>query len=100
MEQGFPVFMFIFAGALLVYAALMAVTRDYKMLPYRARASVKPKDPAEYMIRMAKIVALTALAVAFGAAVALWKPAAGAIVMLAGVIAVLWLSTKMIRPGM
>ncbi len=100
MEQGFSVFMFIFAGTLLFYAALMAITKDYKMLPYRARVSVKPKDPAKYMIRLAKIVALTALAVALGAAVALWKSAVGAIVMLVGVIAVLWFSTKMIKPGM
>ena len=36
----------------------MAVTRDYKMLPCRARVSVKPKDPEAYMVQLAKIVAL------------------------------------------
>ena len=100
MEQGFSVFMFMFAGALLLYAALMAVTRDYKMLPCRARVSVKPKDPEAYMVQLAKIVALVALAVAAGAAVALWKPAVGAALMLAGVIVVLWLGTKMIKEEM
>ncbi len=99
MEQGFSIFMFFFAGALLLYAALMAVTKNYEMLPYRARISVKPKDPEKYMVRLAKIVALVALAVALGAAVALWNPAVGAALMIAGVIAVLWLGTKMIGEG-
>ena len=100
MEQGFSVFMFIFSGALLLYAALMAVTRDYRMLPYRAMVSVKPKDPEAYTVQLAKIVALVALAVAAGAAVALWKPGVGAAVMLAGVVFVLWLGTKMIKEEM
>ena len=89
--------MFIFAGALLIYAALMAITKDYGMLPYRAQFAVKPKDPARYMVRLAKIVALAALAIALGAAVALWNGAAGAAVMIAGVIAVLWYGAKAFR---
>ena len=45
MEYGYSILMGIFAGALLLYAGLMALTKDYKMLPYRARTSVKPKNP-------------------------------------------------------
>ena len=97
MEQGFSVLMFIFAGLILLYAALMAITKDYNMLPVRARVSVKPKDPKKYMVQLSKIVALVALAIALGAAVALWNPAVGGIVMIAGVIAVLWAGTRMIR---
>ncbi len=89
MEHGFSILMFIFAGALLLYAALMAITKDYGMLPYRAQVSVKPKDPKRYMVRLAKIVALAALAIALGAAVALWNGVAGAAVMIVGVIVVL-----------
>ena len=59
--------MFIFTGALLLYAGLMALTRDYNLVPFRARQSVKPKHPKEYMLQLSKIVALAALAVA-----ALW----------------------------
>ena len=97
MEQGFSIFMFIFAGAILVYAAIMAISKDYNMLPYRSRVSVKPKNPQKYMVQLAKIVALTAVAIAIGAAVALWNGLAGGIVMLAGVIAALWAGTKIIK---
>ncbi len=34
------------------------------MLPYRARQSVKPKDPQRYVVRPSKIAALTAIAIA------------------------------------
>ena len=32
MDNGFSILIFIFAGALLLYAALMAITKDYNML--------------------------------------------------------------------
>ena len=97
MEQGFSILMFIFAGALLFYAGLMAIIKDYKMLPYRARQSVKPKNPKKYMVQLAKIVALVAAMIAAGAAVALWNGAIGAVVMVIGVIAALWCGTKIIK---
>ena len=97
MENGFPIFMLIFAGAILLYAALMAITKDYKMLPFRARVSVKPKNPEKYMIQLAKIVALVAVMIAAGAVIALWNAAAGAVVMFVGVIAALWCGTKIIK---
>lgn len=100
MEHGFSIFMFIFAAAILLYAALMAITKDYSMLPYRARRSVKPKHPEKYMVQLSKIVALAALAIALGAAVALWNMAAGAVVMVAGVILVLWAGTKIIQKAL
>lgn len=97
MEHAFSILMFIFAGAILFYAALMAITKDYRMLPYRSRVSVKPKNPERYMVQLAKIVALTGGAIALGAAVALWNNAVGAVVMLVGVILALWAGTKIIR---
>ena len=97
MEQGFSILMFIFAGALLLYAALLAIKKDYNMLPYRSRQSVKPKDPKKYVVQLAKIVAQVAAAIAVGAAVALWNGGIGAAVMVAGVVAALWLGTKIIR---
>ena len=97
MEQGFSILMFIFAGALFLYAGLMALIKDYKMLPYRARQSVKPKNPKKYMVQLAKIVALVAAMIAAGAAVALWNGAIGAVVMVIGVIAALWCGTKIIK---
>ena len=97
MDHGFSVFMLIFAGVLFLYAALLAITKDYKMLPYRATVSVKPKNPKKYTAQLAKAVALTALAVAVGALVSLWNMAVGAAVMLVAVIAALWAATKFVK---
>ena len=89
--------MFIFAAALLLYAAIMAITKDYNMLPYRSRVSVKPKNPQKYTVQLAKVVALVAVAIAIGAAIALWNFAAGGAVMLVGVIAAIWAGTKIVK---
>ena len=97
MENGFPILMFLFAAALFLYAGLMALTKDYNILPIRAQVSVKPKDPKKYTLQMAKITALAALAIAAGAAVALWKWQIGALVMIFGVILTLFAGTKIIK---
>lgn len=97
MDHNFSIFMFIFSGAILVYAALMAITKDYNMLPYRGRQSVKPKNPKKYMTQLGKVVALVGAAIGIGAAIALWRPVIGVIVMLAGTIASLWLGTKIVK---
>ena len=89
--------MFIFAGAILLYALLLAVTKDYKMLPYRARISVKPKNPKKYTVQLAKVVTLVAAGIAIGAGVGLWNMAVRAIVMIVCVIAAIWLGTKMVK---
>ena len=59
MEYGYSVLMGFFSLALLLYAALMALTRDYKILPFRARVSVKPKNEKKYMLQMAKAEPVT-----------------------------------------
>ena len=97
MDNGFPILMFFFAAGLLLYAAILAVTKDYNMLPARARVSVKPKNPKRYTVQLAKVIALVAAGVAAGAAVALWKPLIGAIVIIAGVIAAIWAGTKIVK---
>ena len=68
MEYGYSILMGIFAGALLLYAGLMALTKDYKMLPYRARTSVKPKNPKKYMTQLSKVM-VAALIVLIGTGV-------------------------------
>lgn len=97
MDRNFSILFFIFAAAILLYAALMAVTKDYKMLPFRARVSVKPKNPEKYMVQLAKAVALVGAAIGIGAAVSLWNAAAGVIVMIAGTLAALWCGTKIVK---
>lgn len=97
MDHGFSILMFIFAAALLLYAAVLAITRNYKMLPYRAQISVKPKNPKGYTLQLAKVIALVGLSVAVGAGVTLWNMLIGAIVILAGIIAAIWIGTKIVK---
>ena len=97
MEHAFSYLMLIFSGALLLYAGLMALTKDYKMLPYRATQSVKPKNPKRYMTQLAKVVALTALSPALGALAALVNPILAAVVMIGSLIFFLWLGTRIMR---
>ncbi len=96
MDNAFSILMFFFSGALLVYAALMAITKDYKILPYHSRVSFKPKEPEKYMVKLAKIVAIVAMIIAIGAAIALWNKGVGAVVMISGVIVVLCVGAKKI----
>lgn len=61
MEQiGFSTLMFIFSALLLLYALILALTKDISMIP-RAE-SVKIRDKKEYPGRFAKVIAATALA--------------------------------------
>ncbi len=95
MDYGFSVLMFIFAGAILLYAAILAITKDYNMLPYRSRVSMKkPRHSEKYAVKVAKILALVAAGIAVGAAVALWNAGVGAVVMVAGVIAAIRFGSK------
>ena len=63
MDYIYSIIMAIFGGALLIYAGLMALTKDYKMLLLRSRQSVKSKDSKKYMTQLAKVIALTAAVV-------------------------------------
>lgn len=97
MENGFSILMLLFAAALLLYAGLLALKKDYKLLPYRSRVSVKPKDPKAYAVQLAKIIALVAAAPALSGLVGFWNQAAGAIVLIVGLPACIWLGTKIIK---
>lgn len=97
MEYGYSILMGIFAGLILIYAGLMALTKDYKMLPFRARVSVQPKDEKRYMKQLAKAVALVALAPALSALTGLWNMIAALIVLVVSAIVFIWLGTKIMR---
>ena len=94
MEHAFSILMFVFAGALLLYAGIMAITKDYRKIPLHARVSVDPEDPKKYTRNLAKIVALCGTAIAIGAAVALWNELVGGIAMLVLLIAAIWFGNK------
>lgn len=97
MEYGYSVLMAIFSAALLLYAGLMAIFRDYKMIPMRAWVSVKPKNEKKYMAQLAKVIALVALSPALSALAGLWNPIAALIVLILSAILFIWLGTKLMK---
>ena len=97
MEYGYSVLMGIFSAMLLLYAGLMALFKDYKMLPLRARTSVKPKNEKKYMTQLAKIIALVSLSPALSALAGLWNMLAALIVLIGSAILFIWLGTKLMR---
>lgn len=94
MEHGFSILMGALSIALLIYAGLLALTKDYSLLPIRAQISIDPKDPELYVTRLAECVALIAMAPALSALVGLWNNLAAFIVLIAGIVFFLWLSAK------
>lgn len=97
MEYGFSILMAAFSAALLLYAGLMALLKDYKMIPLRTRVSVKPKNEKKYMTQLAKVIALVAISPALSALAGLWDPLAGMIVLILAAIFFIWLGTKLMR---
>ncbi len=73
MDNGFSILMFLFSGALLLYSALLAVTKDYSLIPRSSAVSVKEGDKKRYTLRLAKVIALVALSPALSAIVAFWN---------------------------
>ena len=96
-ETGFSILMFIFSGAILIYAGILALTKNYNMLPYRSRVSVKPKDPKRYAFQLSKVIALVSLSPALCAAVALWNPVAAVIVLIVSAVLFIWIGTKIMK---
>ncbi|MBQ9428389.1 MAG: hypothetical protein IJU41_02450 [Clostridia bacterium] len=97
MEYAFSIIMAAFSAAILLFAGLMGLAGDYKMIPYRARASVKPKNPKKYARQLAKVLALVAIAPALGALVGLWHPGIGGVVLVAACVLLIWLGTKFMK---
>ena len=97
MEYGYSILMFIFSGALLLYAGLIALTGSTALIP-RSRAA-KIRNPRRYARRFAGVLALTAGAPANSALVALWQgPGLWAVASLAAAFAVcIWAGAKLME---
>ena len=97
MEYGYSVLMFCFAGALLLYAGLLAVEKrrpDLLIPRYRA-SSGDMKNPIRHARRIAKIVALCALAPLLSGVVGLFgQPVIAGIVLVAALAAAIWLGIR------
>lgn len=55
----FCILMLVFSGAILLYAGLVALTKDYNLIPRGYAAA--PKDKQAYAVAFAKVLALVAL---------------------------------------
>lgn len=97
MEYGYSILMGIFAGTLSLYAGFMALFKDYKMLPFRATQSVKPKNEKVYMTQLAKVIALVACSPALSSVVGLWNMTAALIVLITTGVIFIWLGTKLVK---
>ena len=97
MDHNVAILFLLFAAAILLYAALLAITRNYKLLHVRAQIPVKPKDPEKDAVQLAKAVALVGAAIGAGAALSFWYAAAGIVVMIGGTIAAIWYGTKIVK---
>ena len=89
--------MLIFSAAILLYAALMAVTKDYNLIPIRARVSVKPKNKKKYTFQLSKAVAVAGVVPALTGVTAIWSGIGAGIVFVGGMILALWLGTKIMK---
>ncbi len=95
MNNAYSILMLCFSGMLLLYAAILAIVKDPKLIP--RNDTVEMKDPKKYAVQFSKIIALMAVA-PFLSAVSFPANQTFAFVVLAGAGAVgLWLSTKMIK---
>ena len=86
----FTILMLIFAGALLIYAGIMALTKDYDMLPIRARQSC-------CLWRAEAGCWISAAAPALSGIVGIWTPLGAGIVFVVGLIVFLWIGTKIMK---
>ncbi len=88
----FSIIMFCFSGAILLYAGIMGLTGDSSML--RKQWAVKIDDKKAYARKVAKILAITALAPALGGTVGLFSTLAGLIALFVGLVVFIWLGVK------
>ena len=95
MEYGFSVLMFCFAGMLLLYAGLLALTKDISLIP--RMHGVKVKNRREYAVRFAKAMAVAALDPLLGGVVALFHPGYAAVTMIVGLAACIWIGVQLVR---
>ena len=84
--------MFCFSGALLLYAAVMALTRDDRMIARHYAA--KMKDKKAYAAAFARKLAILALAPLAGGLFGLIHEGLGLFMLLANAVVGLWFITK------
>lgn len=91
----FSILMLCFAGALLLYAGIMALTKDYRLVPHGDAAKVK--DKRAYTVKLAKVVALTAIPPFHCAIAALFNDILAISVLVVEMVMALWIGTVIMK---
>ena len=93
MESAFSILMFIFSGALLLYAWMVSV---FGVTLIRRHWAVKMRDKKAYARGFAKVLALTALAPAASGVVALLVPSVFLVMLtlIVGIIGAIWIGLR------
>ena len=99
MENGFPILMLCLSGGLLLYAGLLALTKDPELIMRHWAA--KMKDGKAYAAQFAKVIAVVAAAPAASGLTGLlaglkWS----AVVLIAGLIICIYIGTRLMRKVM
>lgn len=91
----FSILMFIFSGALLLYAGLLALTRDISLIPRSEMMQVK--DKRAYAAAFAKTLAVVALAPMSGGFYGLFNEGLGAAMLLMGFPVCIWIGVWLFK---
>ena len=89
------ILMFCFSGALLLYAAVLALTKDASMIPRDSAA--KMDDKKQYAVKFAKVLALAALVPANCGIIALFSEGWGLAALIVEMILALWVGTHWMK---
>lgn len=100
MDYGFTILMLIFSAAIQGYAAILAITKNYDLLPRRAAIATNPKDKKKYTLQLAKVLALVGLVPALCGIVGIWSPAGAGITGVIGLVVTFWLGSKFMKDVM
>ncbi len=95
MDNGYSILMLCFSALLLLYAALLAVTKDHTMIP--RNYGVEMKDPKKYAVQFSKVIALMAIPPFLSAVAAPSNMVFGFLVLIVCGAAMLWLGTKIMK---
>ena len=84
----FSILMFCFSGALFLYAVLLYITKDYKLIPRGYVSNTK---------QVAEIVALVAVAPAHCGYIALFSMGWSVVVLIVEMVLAIWVGTKIMQ---
>ena len=91
----FCILMLIFAGAILLYAGLLALTKDYGLI--MRGYSTQPKDKKAYTMALAKMMAVVAMSPLSAAFYGYFNVTLGIVALPVSMVVFIWLGTQFFR---